>query len=462
MLRSLHPELFSNVHQQCITLQHVEKEARVMDNTLLWTDKYTPKTWAEIIGNNSALQSMRTWMEGPHTKPLLLVGSSGCGKTIAANMLMELYHHTSVVCNASNEEHAKQNLRAFLPEILRTVTTSNLGHQPLGVIIDEMDNLTSGDWGSLSELQSILHTFYPRITQHSTPSTRIPLICIMNQSSSRMKTMMRRCQVITFHPIATATLVAWGQSILKKENSTITRQTIQSVARYVEGDARHFLNWLHYLSFGSKILNKNQTNQTRDRSYVSIYEACERLWDKNEHREYWATYDTYMPSMIHENYVSVYHPSLMVDEMEKVAENVSYQDTFSSFQNECQEYMPFIGVLLPMLTLQHHKPFLPLRYAAISLKMASVQHRLKMIKRSMYRWKVHSEEEVYLTVTAAGRRIVHDLENNDYTYIIHLFKQGWTPKELQEQWLLYIADKPLREKLTSASTKRILNKQIHF
>ena len=57
----------------------------------MFSEKYAPATLSQIIGNDSAVSALMAFAEkvhrGERTKPIILVGPSGTGKTSAARAL---------------------------------------------------------------------------------------------------------------------------------------------------------------------------------------------------------------------------------------------------------------------------------------------------------------------------------------------------------------------------------------
>ena len=93
---------------------------------------------------------------------VFLYGGPGVGKTTLAYRVCAASNLRAVECNASHVRN-----RAGVAEIIQPLLQSNNvadffrpeGHRPLGVILDEIDGMSSGDRGGLTEIIKALKEY---------------------------------------------------------------------------------------------------------------------------------------------------------------------------------------------------------------------------------------------------------------------------------------------------------------
>ena len=133
----------------------------------LWVEKHAPKSISEIVGNSSKINTLETWMNDyknkkPGTKKIALIsGKSGVGKTTLAKLLLSENGYTPIEFNSSDIRGAKK-IRDVLKKsltYLNIVDMFNSGTKPIGIIMDELDCLSS-DKGGMVEFLNIIKSDY--------------------------------------------------------------------------------------------------------------------------------------------------------------------------------------------------------------------------------------------------------------------------------------------------------------
>ena len=105
---------------------------------MMWSEKYRPKNILDLIGNedarNSFVEWLTKWKKG--TKPILLVGPPGIGKTTLANLAAKQFDYDLISLNAS-DVRSKKNIQ----EILRPVLGNETIFGTPMIFIDEVDGI---------------------------------------------------------------------------------------------------------------------------------------------------------------------------------------------------------------------------------------------------------------------------------------------------------------------------------
>ncbi len=196
---------------------------------MMWSEKYRPQRLIDLIGNEDARKSFvewfKKWRKG--TKPLLLVGPPGIGKTTMANLASRDFNFDMISLNASDVRN-KKNIQEILEPVLGNQTV--LG-QPM-IFIDEVDGIHGrSDYGGVEALINILK------------ESTIPIILAANNGSSdKMKKIKKVVKTIVLRPLAPRLLRLYLNMILEKENAQINPGILIKLISESNGDIRSMLN----------------------------------------------------------------------------------------------------------------------------------------------------------------------------------------------------------------------------
>ena len=196
---------------------------------MMWSEKYRPKNLLELIGNEEAKTSfvewLGKWMKG--SKPILLVGPPGIGKTTLATLCARQFGYDLIGLNAS-DVRSKQRIQDVLGPVLGNA--SLLGKSM--IFVDEVDGIHGrSDYGGVETLGDILK------------EPTVPIVLAANSDrTDKMKSIKKATKIIQLRPIPPRLLRLYLETILKKEGASLGIGTILKLVIQSRGDIRSMLN----------------------------------------------------------------------------------------------------------------------------------------------------------------------------------------------------------------------------
>jgi replication factor C large subunit len=123
---------------------------------MMWSEKQRPKLVQEMVGNEDARLAALKWLSGwvSGSKPLLLVGPPGSGKTTLVHALARQFDYDLVEMNAS-DTRSKDALQARITPVFQN--TANLLGRKIMMFLDEVDGISGReDTGGLDTLVDLM------------------------------------------------------------------------------------------------------------------------------------------------------------------------------------------------------------------------------------------------------------------------------------------------------------------
>ena len=203
----------------------------------MWSEKHRPQNIFDMVGNeksrSSIIEWFTKWKKG--TKPLLLIGPPGIGKTTIAYITAKQFGYDLIGLNAS-DVRSKSRINELLSPILGNTTI--LG-SPM-IFVDEVDGIHGrGDYGGAEALIQILK------------EPTIPIVLAANSDTSdKMKSIKKVVKTVSFAPIPPRLLRVYLENILKKESSKLSPGALIKVIDKSRGDIRSMINLAQSLVTG--------------------------------------------------------------------------------------------------------------------------------------------------------------------------------------------------------------------
>nr|AIF11810.1 ATPase central domain-containing protein (rfcL) [uncultured marine thaumarchaeote KM3_53_F06] len=195
----------------------------------MWSEKYRPQIISDMVGNEepraAIMEWFAKWKKG--TKPLLLVGPPGIGKTTMAYLVAKQFGYDMIGLNAS-DVRSKSRINEILTPVLGNVSV--LG-TPM-IFVDEVDGIHGrGDYGGAAALVDILK------------EPTVPIVIAANDDSlEKMKNIKKVVTTISFKRIPPRLLRVYLENILKKENVKLSPGSLIKVIDKSRGDIRSMIN----------------------------------------------------------------------------------------------------------------------------------------------------------------------------------------------------------------------------
>jgi replication factor C large subunit len=236
-----------------------------------WTEKYRPKSLAQITGNESAVQAMRRWAESwhsgkPRRKALVLRGDPGTGKTSAALALANDMDWDLVEMNASDHRNAESIRKiAGMGAVSQTFSltgeflSSNKGRRKL-IVLDEADNLFGReDRGGAGAIVETIR------------ESGQPIILIVNdyreltRKAPAIKTLAEKAD---FGRLSPRSVISVLRSVADKESVQVGEDVLSKIAENCGGDMRAAINDLQMMVEGKDVLTLDDSSAMGKRNQL--------------------------------------------------------------------------------------------------------------------------------------------------------------------------------------------------
>lgn len=266
--------------------------SNVIQNEETWLEKYRPKTFKDYLNYIDYRDTVKKWIKpflkdnsnihkhhNKTDKPfLILYGPPSYGKTTLAHCIFNEYEFEPLECNASDTRNRTQ-----LEKRIKTGKTSfemksdGSGFKPYGLILDELDGLTTGDNGGVDTIMNIAFISNGKLVKNNEYTVRYPIICTTNSiKEKKLLPILKFGELITMTKPSKTSLFNLGKQIVKTEKIPMTQKLLKDYIKE-DDDYRSLIYKLNMIHIDIKTRNslsdkKRRIEEIVDREKSKIVE----------------------------------------------------------------------------------------------------------------------------------------------------------------------------------------------
>lgn len=304
-----------------------------------WLDIYKPKCIKDFTSNINEVNKAVDWITRYKTdldntkKVLLIIGDTGCGKTVLADILFKDFNYQKIELN-SGDLRSQKKLSDFLKKSLtyrNVVDMFNQGNRPIGILLDEIDTICNQtDKGGMSEFLDILkindksETYKKNLNiKKKMKKSKInadnyiklynPIICTLNDvNDKKINELKKYSELVYLRKPVLEDLYVIIDNIYKNVKQNITEDTKKELALYSQYDIRRLiilLEDLHNFTKGKLIdhtvfdnFKKCHENKEEDIQLINATKSLlSEKMDIQKTQVYFGLDCLLTPLMIHQN-----------------------------------------------------------------------------------------------------------------------------------------------------------------
>jgi replication factor C large subunit len=195
----------------------------------MWSEVYRPAKIQDMVGNEEAriivAKWLLKWIDG--SKPLLLIGPPGVGKTTIIKALASQYNYDLIEMNASDT----RNKAALTETILPILRNRSLVAEKTLLFLDEIDGISGRqDAGGMESLLTLIK------------EPTVPIVMASNSKDTKLKALAKLCKVVEFDNVHPSLLLLYLDQILELKGIGMQFKDKIDIIKSAKGDIRSLLN----------------------------------------------------------------------------------------------------------------------------------------------------------------------------------------------------------------------------
>ena len=204
---------------------------------MMWSERHRPAEIGAMVGNEDARAEIVKWLSSwaPGTRPLLLVGPPGTGKTTSATLACGAFGYDMIGMNASDARGRTRIAKMLEP----AMGNASIAGRAM-IFIDEVDGIHGrADFGGAEALIKLIK------------EPTVPIILAANSgASAKMKGLAKVAKTVPFRQLPPRLLRVYLRRVLREEGASLSPGAEIRVISESRGDLRSMINIAQALATG--------------------------------------------------------------------------------------------------------------------------------------------------------------------------------------------------------------------